>query len=94
MLVAYGWGVCGLLCFDDLFVGMFDNCLMLVVMIVYVWLGLFLWFVWDDLVVVSVFNVVLLCGCLWVLRLCIVSVFNALLGAVVAGCDVLSSFAD
>lgn len=36
-------GVCGLLCFADLFVGMFDSCLVVfVVMVVYVWLGAFL----------------------------------------------------
>lgn len=66
MLVAYGWGVCGLLCFDDLFVGMFDNCLMFVVMIVYVWLGfscgLFgvIWLLFRCLMLFCCVNV---CGC-------------------------------
>lgn len=58
VLVACGWG-CGLLCFADLFVGVFDSCLVVfVVMVVYVWLGAFLWFVWGVSVVVLVFKVV------------------------------------
>lgn len=93
VLVDCGWG-CGLLCFADLVVGMFDSCLVVfVVMVVYVWLGAF------SCGLFGVFRLLfwrlrLFVGVCELCVLRIVGAFNVLVSVVVDGYDDLPSCAD